>query len=211
MTQGPMFCGALWYIRCLFLFVLTSQIVKWFVDTFRVVSLVILFTLWCGYYYISDTAIRGFLYFGYSVFGMFFFALGIYLRRFNLHLKSVSMAVSCGVIGVALLCFKMFLVYKSKKVSIPLDCFYIPCLLYFTWHFMPSVKLSKMLVGLSAPIFFMHMILMSFLGVVLKRLPLSDVINNFTVFVCTIMGSIIITWTLRRFAPKSAGILFGGR
>lgn len=211
MTQGPMCCGALWYIRCLFLFVVTSQIVKWFVDTFRIAALVFLFALWFGYYYIPDTFISRFLYFGYSVFGMFFFALGIYLRRFNFYFKSAGMAALCGVIGVALLCLKMFLVYKGKKAGIPLDCFCIPCLLYFTWHFMPSVKLSKMFVGLSAPIFFMHMILMPFIGVALKRLPLSGVINNFATFVCAIIGSIVITWSLRRFAPKSAEILFGGR
>ena len=57
----------------------------------------------------------------------------------------------------------------------------------------------------------MHTVLFPHIVIVLAYLPIEGLSKDFAVFFGGVLGSIVITLVLRRFTPKSAALLFGGR
>lgn len=201
----------LWYVRCLFLFVLTGSLFKICVTRFKYawIACAFVFLLVCNH--LPTENLREFFRMGYSAGGIFYFSIGVAIQRFSLGGESRRVAIICGIVGFSLLVAKLLFAFNSWRGGIAIGKIMLPFLIYFTWHFMPTTKLPNWLTSCSFPIFLMHTVLFPHIVIVLKHLPIEGLSKDFAVFFGGILGSIVITLVLRRFTPKAATLLFGGR
>lgn len=204
----------LWYVRCLMLFVLTSVVFKWGVDKFGVAWLLTLFALSLVPTYVPDVnfsgrSLRSFFVFWYSLEGAFYFSVGILIQRIAPRMKSNGVACLCGVFGlIALVAIK---IHGPDWWTPVLRACLLPCLMYCIWHFMPSVRIAKWITSCSFPIFLMHMIFVTHLPCLMRSVKIDDLSQSAAVFTGSICASVGATIFLRRFLPRTASILFGGR
>ena len=210
LTEFPLHVP-LWYVRCLFFFVLTGSIFKICVTRFKYVwiACAFVFLLVCNHLHIEN--LREFFRMGYSASGIFYFSVGVAIQRFCMTDVSRRTAVICGIVGFALLGVKLLLAFNSWRYEIIVGKLSLPFLICFVWHFMTASKLPNWLTSCSFPIFLMHTVLFVHIGIVLKRLPIEGLSRDVVMLFGGIFGSMVIALVLRRFAPKVAAILFGGR
>lgn len=210
LTESPLHVP-LWYVRCLFLFVLTGFIFKRGVCSFKYAWLVGAFLLLMASNHIPNDAVRGFLGRGYSANGVFYFSVGAFIERFNPRTGAKAVAALCGAIGLALLAVKLCFAYHEWHGAVALGKLSIPFLLYATWRIMPAMRLPRWLTALSFPIFLIHMIALAYFGTLGKRMPVGDLSWAFISYGGGVLASAAAALLLRRFAPRLAGVLFGGR
>ena len=109
---------------------------------------------------------------------------------------------------------KITFFYNTWKFQISLGKLSIPLLMYATWFFMPPKRLPDWLASCSFPIFLMHMLFFPYIGIALKRLHIGEgypTLQPMLNFAAGFLRSIIVANLLRRFLPKLAHVLFGGR
>ena len=201
----------LWYVRCLFFFVLTGSLFKVCVTRFKYawIASAFAFLLVCNH--LPNENLREFFRMGYSAGGIFYFSVGVAIQRFRLGGASRRNAIICGIVGFSLLAAKLLFAFNLWRGEIAIGKIMLPFLIYFTWHFMPARKLPNYLTSCSFPIFLMHTVLFAYIGIALKHLPVEGLSRDFAIFFGGILGSVVIALVLRRFAPKVAALLFGGR
>lgn len=201
----------LWFVRCLFLFVVTAQAFKMAVAKLGAIwlSIAFAFSLVCNH--IPNENWREFFSVGYSAGGIFYFSVGIFLQRFKPAPLSSRCAILCVAIGIICLAAKLVFAYHGWRFESVLGKVLLPFLIYGTWHYMTAAKLPSWLTGCSFPIFLMHNIVLAYFGVTRKRLPLGDMAFCMMAYVGSITLSIIFTCILRRCAPKFSAVVFGGR
>ena len=202
----------LWYVRCLFLFVLVAFVFKWLVEKLGYMWLcaAFLFNLFRADI-ISNAGLSEFFRMGFSASGIFYFSLGIFFARHKVSCLSNKGAMICGIAGCLLLTTNVVFVYNEWRYGGYLMSIALPFLIYFVWHFISDKKWPRWLTNCSFPIFLMHTIMFGYLAVILKRLPLTELQNACFMYFASIIGSIAITVILRRFSPRLASLLFGGR
>ena len=204
----------LWYVRCLILFILTGAVFKWGVNKFGAVWLLTLFALsflptYMPDLHVSGRSLRSFFVFWYSLEGAFYFSVGIFVQRTAPHIKASVVAYLCGAIGlIALVAIK---IHGPDWWTPVLRASLLPCLMYSIWHFMPSGKIAKWITSCSFPIFLMHMIFVTHLPRLMCSAGEDALSQLFIVFIGSICASIGATIFLRRFLPRTALVLFGGR
>lgn len=200
----------LWYVRCLFIFVLLSALFKWGVSKLKYLWLAVLFCL-CVFNNFSGN-MKEFFSVGFSISGAFYFSVGIFINRQGIvNCKRPIYAIACWIVGVALLSVHVVYDYRGDASPIRFVALAIPFFIYATWQVIPSRKLPSWLTACSFPIYLMHMILMTYMGIILKRLSFDELTNAFIVFLGSIAGSMAVTLLLRRLMPRFAIVLFGGR
>lgn len=202
----------LWYVRCLFFFAVTGALFDRGVRTFRYAWLGGLFLFLLAANHIPDENVREFFRMGYSASGMFYFSVGVFIRRIGLKGKvPPHVAVLCGVVGFALVAARLVFVYHGWRGSIMLGKLCTPLLICFTWHFMTARRIPDWLTACSFPIFLMHTVVFPYFAVVLKRLALGELAQTGVMYVGGVVGSIVVAVLLRRFCPKVSAVVFGGR
>lgn len=201
----------LWYVRCLFLFVLTGYLFKIGVGRFKYLWIAFAFSFHLLGNHLPVENLREFFRVGYSTAGIFYFSVGVAIQRFRLKNVSRQGAIACGVVGLSLLAVKMVLAFNALRFEIFVGKLLLPFLIYFIWHFMPAKKLPNWLTMCSFPIFLMHTVLFGYIGILLKHLHVDGLVSDFTMYLGGVLGSMIIACALRYFTPKVAAILFGGR
>ena len=212
----------LWYVRCLFFFVLASPLFKMMVNRFGKVWLSATFILAIVFASIrtptdllpegeSEPFWSGFFAYGISLSGMFYFSLGVYFRKLNNQISNKSLAVMCLIVGAIIVGFKAFLSYKAICCPISLGSISIPLLMYGIWHFTPSTKWPNCFTSCSFSIFLLHCILLGYCGVFLKHLPQNAQLISAISCVVAIVGSVIITNLGKHFFPRLTHFLFAGR
>ena len=201
----------LWYVRCLFLFALTGSLFKACVTRFKYAWLAGAFAFLLVYNHLPTENLREFFRMGYSAGGIFYFSVGVAIQRFCLTEVSRRIAVICGIVGLALLGLKLLFAFNAWRGEIIIGKLSIPFLVCFVWRFMTARKLPEWLTSCSFPIFLMHAVLFAHIWFVLKYFPLVGLAKDFAMFVGSILGSIAIATVLRRFTPRLASMLFGGR
>lgn len=201
----------LWYVRCLFLFVLTGSLFKICVTRFKYawIACAFVFVLVCNH--LPTENLREFFRMGSSAGGIFYFSIGVAIQRFNLSGASRRNAIICGIVGFSLLAAKLLFAFNLWRGEIAIGKLMLPFLIYFTYHFMPTTKLPNWLTSCSFPIFLMHTVLFSYAGIALKHLPVEGLLSDFIMYLSGTLGSIGITLLLRRYTPKVSALLFGGR
>lgn len=208
----------LWYVRCLFIFVMISPVIKWFVEKIPYAWLLLLFAgstaiLFCrGWFYSgAETGCPlSYLTLGVSIAGTFYFSLGMLIRKMGWNKTSRMWAIGCLGLGLELIIFNTALLYNGTP-SIPLP--YIPFVLYGIWHFMPTTPLPVVLRGCTFPIYLMHIIVFGYVGFVLSKLSieLDDTTRSVTLVAVGVIIPIVFCNVLRKCCPRVARVLFCGR
>lgn len=204
----------LWFLRSLFLFVLVSPIVAWAVRKCPKCWVLGLFV--CSFLmgYAPDPKLggwSGFCQHVFSINGLMYFSLGMCLRVKDIHFDSRRIAIGAGVVGVLLLVVKGILVYCGVQKYIPLAIIAIPCLMFFTWHFMPTRAMPTWLKGTSFPIYLTHSLFLGYWGIFAKNIGFGESIAKLIAWPMAFIGCIILANVLRKSMPRVASFVFGGR
>lgn len=213
MTDYPILVP-LWYVRCLFFFVLVSPLVAAGVRRFRYLWLAGCFVLMLLHTHIPNEGLRDILRFIGFGNGIFYFSCGIFIQKNELPRTTTKVAATCGLVGLALLAAKTILAYNSLPFQISIGKLFIPFLMLAVWHYMPATRIPAWLASCSFPIFLMHPIIMSNVSIVLKNLhicPSGSATQSAFNFIFGISGSIFVAVLLRRLTPHATKVLFGGR
>ena len=206
----------LWYIRCLFCFILFGHVFKWCVSKLKIVWLVLAYALYLSSnQMLKDGVLYNILVSGGISMAIFYFSLGLYIRRFamsNCAKMSNFFVVMVGAIGCFLLILKTYFVYKGCYEMEPcLRILALPFLLLFVWAIIPNKKWPDWLTSCSFPIYLIHIMTIQYINVVLKQLGIDAMFRAIVVYAGGIFGSILITLALRKWAPRFSKLIFGGR
>ncbi len=210
------FLVPLWYVRCLFFFVLLSPLFKVGIRKFRLVWILLAFIVTSVFAALPDDPENrpfwsGFLRYGISLSGVFYFSVGIYLRRFNVAVRSTPLALACAVYGVGILLLRTFVRSRGMELPLGVDCLVLPALMYAVWHVMPSRPFPLWFTSCSFPIFLLHIIFLRVMGIVIKHCPIGLQTGKVISCLAAIVASIVLTNLLRKRFPRLADFLFAGR
>jgi len=154
---------------------------------------------------------HGFLCYGISLSGVFYFSVGVYLKRFHISFRSTTIAIIGGIYGIGCLLARTYAHSRGGSLPIGIDCLILPALMYSTWHFTSSRKLPSWFTSCSFSIFLLHCIFLGYAGIALKRCTFDEQTNSFIACLFAIIAPLILTNLLHKFAPKVANFLFAGR
>ena len=214
LTEYPLHVP-LWYVRCLFLFVLTGHLFMALVSRFKYIWIACAFAFVLVYNHLPSEDLRQFFHVGYSAAGILYFSIGVAIQRFRLNIVSNRVAIVCVAIGLSLLGVKLLFAYNTWRGEQLIGKIMLPFLIYFIWHFITSKKVPDWLTACSFPIFLMHAVFFGCFGIVCVwgggGGGVDGLLRDFIIYLCGVLGSIIIALSLRRFVPKVAAMLFGGR
>ena len=203
--------GPLWYVRCLLLFVVTAPVFKRGVDRFGYAWLAAAFALNLLCDYIPSEPVRHFFSRGFSLSGVFYFSVGVFLQRFPVKFGGRTSIVLCGLVGIGLLVLKLVFAYHAWQFEASIGKLSLPFLMFFTWGVMTTFKLPQWLTSCSFPIFLMHTIALAYLDIALKYAQIGKTTAAFFAYGGSIVASIAMAEILRRFFPRFANVIFGGR
>ena len=201
----------LWYVRCLFLLLLTAPVFKYGIDRFGYAWLAATFSLNLLCNHIPNESVYHFFSRGFSLSGVFYFSIGVFLQRFPVKSGGRKCIVLCGLVGIGLLALKLVFVYHVWRFETCIGKLSLPFLMFSAWGVMTAFKLPQWLTSCSFPIFLMHTITIPYIGVAMKRIPIGPTIAAFVAFGSSIAISIAAAVILRRFFPRFANVIFGGR
>jgi len=216
LRQGPACLGALWYVRCLLMFVLLSPIFKLLVKRLGIIWLMIAFVLtlfhrstqWPCF---SD--LRKVFDLGFSLSGVFYFSLGIWLRTHitDLHIER-RWSYICFVVSVLLLSLNTVFVYHDLPTHVHLITIAIPFIMYSMWTVMPSAKWPTWFTASSFPLFLMHMPLIPYFSLPIKHTALAGTLEGGVIILLgSIVTPLIVVAILNKHYPKVSRLLFAGR
>ena len=203
----------LWYLRCLFIFVLIAPAIIFLIRRRGKTYLMFCFLLGIFYHLLPGHNINMLLGFNFSLPGLFYFSLGIWL--FNHPLPIFGGGGQCFAVAALLFSVKMILSSKGWHVgALMAEELSIPFLLYATWRMIPAVRLPRWLANSFFPIYLMHMCAIWSLDSLIPRVP--SLVN--APCVCALIrlfvgvfGSIAGANILRRLLPNVARVVFGER
>lgn len=206
----------LWFVRCLFLFVLISPIIAWIVKKGKTISFVFLLlifplgilrgifqpvegdALWC----IVGT---------FSFSNLFYFSLGFYLALYSPQIACPKIVTYfAGGLWMILLTLQGISSLYALNLSYYFNFLSIPAGLYFVWQITSSDRRwSLVLTQASFPIFILH----AFFLFIRNLIP--SIENTFVVCLIFLLfafsGSILLSSLMHKYFPRIAGFLFGGR
>ena len=185
--------GPLWYVRCLFFFVIVSPAIVYLIRRIGIVTLIIFGSIY--YIYSAGKINISFFSYGFSLEGVFYFAVGLYLR-----MKQVSL-ILCPMIGIPVFGVGL-LVYYIGWIELS-----IAVMIAGLWGAMPMKRFPQVLTKNTFPIYLIHMFVLTMFGNgKVDFVPLAIGMG-----LAAVVISIIITECTRRMIPRSAGVLWGGR
>ena len=200
-----------WFIRMLFVLVVLSPIL---LRMANMVGIGCVLLLYWGIGVLSAQLglpwLRIFQ-FGFSIEGVFYFILGIYLnRRIGLKILNFSVACESLVIGLGLMMLDVVLCGWN------IVCFGKIFVLIGVWGMMAGVAFPSWLVKEAFPIYLLHPFVLSAMKVVLKNTNSLQVAleSVFGVVLCVgfcLLCSFLISKGIRFFLPCAAKILYGAR
>lgn len=216
LSRFPHYCGRLWYIRTLFLFVCIGPCFKMLV---RKLGLIMIVLLLCAYMFyvclatneeIASLMIFRFCGPGLSVSGMLFFSCGIYLWY---HHFSFGGSLRRWLIIVAMLCtFIISCLMFLCDNEIIRACAFVaskPFLLYLMWVITPIDLIPDWLAKLSFPIYLIHGFVLVVFSYV--QLPISSTVDPLLRFVMCSLFTIALAQVVRKLFPRFATVAYGGR
>lgn len=216
------FLGVLWYVRTLFLLVLFSPALLWPLSRGKGCAMgwlsicFLLYGVLMVGHAIGFVDGNWFMFFwqGASVVGLFFFVLGGFLRRWPLGVKIPAWGAWLMLVGCAVW-------FGLKRIPAGWDEVgdWVAMLGAFTalWYLIPGRAWPKWLTGLSFPIYLMHLFFIYRLGRIKTSFPgltsflFSGPIGYLVLGLSIGAACIVAGLALRRWMPRVAGVLFGGR
>ena len=197
--------GVLWFVRMLFILVVISPLLGEG-GRFTNLSRLALFAGAYGWFelaHLDPGALWNFFEYGFSLRGLLYFSVGMYLRQYPIQLK-ISKAWL-----VVLVCVSTMLVWRGISVLIS-----VPVHMLTLYLLMPSRKVYGN--GYSFPIYLLHMEVMLGLTAILAAFGIrSSTCHAVWLaalrFVVCLVVSMFLARLLRRHAPRFARLAFGGR
>lgn len=206
----------LWYVRALFFLVLLSPLIKWCVCRFRLAWLLLAFVLpkivsvltiranlpfWTGFF------VSG----GISLVGLFYFSVGIYIRRFKVSIHSRPLAIICAICGIGALIAQVILHAHGLQLPCGMAYIRIPFLMYVAWYIMPSRPFSIGLTSCSFPIYVTHIIFLRQVSAITRRSIANPQLENIVCCLIAMTAALIGINLLRKYFPRLSNFLFAGR
>lgn len=210
-------CPPLWYLRMLMLLVLASPVIVWMLRKFGFCVLVVLFML---YYIVNPGHIEGGDYWldlrwldfwrrGISLEGLFYFSFGCWLaNRSDIGRISHLTAAALGTIGLVLGVTRMVYLLAERVPPVHFVALSIPFVLVFVWHYMPDIRLKEGITTMSFPIYLLHTFALLVVIPAVRAAKISGGLVEWLLGVAMTMWAVVV---LRRFFPRFASLLFGGR
>ena len=212
-----------WYIRALFILVLVSPVVAWLASCRGkwcwFLSVAASFCLYVAFSPhrngLASTTAEHFLYYGFSLMGIAYFLTGVVLRKTGFLEKTLDGARWLGVAmfaaGFAVLVWRVSGIAATGGEPFPVLCLAIPLLVAGVWFVVPSAPWPRWLTSMSFPIYVMHFFViyaMDGFGGARADKSVSAMLSQ---AVISVMVPCAIALAMRRFAPRIAAFLFGGR
>lgn len=212
----------LWFVRCLLLLVVLSPLLAW--PLRRSWELGALWVAVLGGLcpivspYIGQTGTLSWFWKGtLPVGGLFCFTVGMFLRRYG-PLPTPTRGGACVLVAVGVVVFAVvgFMEVNDAVLADRLSLLGIAVTLPGVWGLAPAAPWPRALTGLAFPIFLLHTnFVLQPMALALGQTPLAPWEGRLPLYlVCgaaAIGISAALAWALRRFAPRAAAVLFGGR
>ncbi len=211
------YCYPLWYVRWLLVLVLCSGGLVAFLGRGRRLALGALAALFVVSSVLEPLLMKHPVLQVVSWQGLFFFTLGLFLR---LH---VSESALCARTWPKALCAGLFLAglalcavilqgrLAGWRWSEPLNFSMISLVLLSVWPLVPERVVVGRLAACAFPLYLLHVFVLRILAIAWPRYEQQGVVGVTAAWILTILGSLIATFLLRRFLPRTAALLFGGR
>ena len=80
------------------------------------------------------------------------------------------------------------------------------------WTLCPAVELPELIRGQSFPIYLLHAVFVPYAHLIAQNVKFMFAWSGFIVNVCALVaGSLLMSWTLRKYLPRFSKVIFGGR
>ena len=206
------YLGVLWFVRMLLVLVFFSPIFKRLATPMGVMTLFLLQAL-VGpelggtpdkFHF---TFLKGF----FPICGATSFCCGMLLRNLN---EGLRISRWQGLMGVVVSLFVIAVrgnPYSSKSATL-LTWIYIPVLLAGLWSLCPTRRFPTFLTTASFPVYVLHMFAIKFL-----RMAMPGFFGQLTAGRYVLLGlasfatCVLVSYVLRKVAPRTSAVLFGGR
>lgn len=198
----------LWYIRCLFIFVLLSPIFKFLVRRLGRLWLLIAYALYLGdsLWPYDCAGLKGFFHYGFSLSRVFYFSVGIFIR--NCAEKYISRLLAICCLGVGLVVMLCGIVLKVPNGLAPL---FVPFLLCGTFCLIPAADWPRWFTTSAFPIFLMHCIVLVYVETILGALKIKGDLVVTPLWLSGVAVPICLARVIAVHCPSMAQLLFGGR
>ena len=205
----------LWYLRALMLFVVVSPIALWCIKRFKGAGLAFLWalSLLVGFCSLTPARLSLFLTKFASVSGLLYFCVGMHLRVFGASCLSLlkTRAYLCVCAGLMLIVVSIYLQvvtgYEVHRVSRHL---FVPLFLIGLWHFVPSARFPAWLTHSVFPMYLLHIPIWLVINCIMP-FSVATISGWLVKWMVGVVGAVVISVSLRRFANPLALFVFGGR
>ena len=204
----------LWFLRALFIVCAASPIIYW--GSWKMPR-AMFGGLLAGYLVLAPDATNHspcswLMRYGISVFGCFWFSVGVvlrlrYLNYITLQCTNKKWALMCLPIGTLMTLVNVLL--RSHAISVPVEPFAIAFLMVGFFLIMPSRRWHSILVSNTFELYLLHSIACFVLSLFLVNTDLWWVLT-LKVVLAVILG-LSMSLALKRLFPKVALVVFGGR
>ena len=204
----------MWYMRCLFFFMLLSPLFKMGIRRLRIGWIILaFFVAGIPHFFLSGSASfwSGFFYHGaVSLVDIFYFSVGIYLGDSKVRVHSRLLFIVCAVYSFGFLIVRTIVcIYGMKTPSF--ESLFVSALMYVVWHIMPVRAFPKWLTACSFSVYVLHYIILDPVETVFKKSLLDAQTQSILVCITVIVVSLVVSNLLRKYLPRVSNFLFAGR
>lgn len=211
--------GILWFVRDLFALVVISPVLlsmlrrfSWFFVAALFIVYGVIAVLQIG----MDKGWYNLFEYYMSLRGLCYFTIGLGLRYMDALAWDKSMRIICCVCVVMLVAKLVLLRYSFSRVAAAIDVVMVPALMAGAFHVIRGIKLPNWITSNAFAMYLIHqnLLLLSIVAISLlgmrRNMDISVAIWAIR-FVFTVSMSIAIACCIRKFLPRIASLLFGGR
>lgn len=206
----------MWFLRTLFVFVVISPLLV----RFSRLGLCALFVVTCCFGLIpgkGDVITK----LGYNLFstrGLFYFTLGLYMRRNGVpFVSSLRISWCIAILGVILCVARVgFVELGFSKIAVFLDSFQLPALTYAVYRISATFDIPKKYTSLSFPLYVTHIVVILCTSAIYGVSGIGGV-GNITLLkgICRfgigLMMTLLFVNVVRKQFPVMSKIIFGNR
>ncbi len=212
---NPTACS-LWFVRALVLLVLISPLLKKFMSVKLLVFLGLLYAVLAPF----DGAVMSRVFrYGFSLEGLFYFAVGIYLRTSPLSVPHVKLVGAISLVTGSVLVMSPAFVQIGSLQGGYVQWVGTPLLLLGTWALVPDTIIPKWLTSCSFPVYVTHRIVLFVMLSLSRNVPvLRDSVFVSASFAAWFMWAflafsipVLFAVIIRKTLPRMASVIFGGR
>jgi hypothetical protein len=216
--------GILWFIRNLFLLVIVSKAIVWLIDCVGWLWVAVCFLVYWSVYtclnpVAPELAWQEFLVYGFSLEGLTYFSLGMFLRMKHVDLQTVSSpgkVLTMFLIGLPLLAMSLLanLTLQAPMAGLMVNFrhFCLPFLIVAVWSLMPEKQPVKWLAGAAFPVYILHGMVNTPVVILLKRVTFLDATIVYLLkWLIAFAVCVIIAYAVHKHLPRLSRVVFGGR